>query len=95
LSPYRSGKVNNIEYVKGLTLRCPANLSTNAADLGTGVKGALYLASDVTLDLVFGDGAWSKAVRFFSFPAQAAALSNFQSFPSPAWCLVKHGVKKL
>jgi hypothetical protein len=69
-----SGKVNNIEYVKGLILRCPANLSTNAANLGTGVKGGLHLASDVTLDLVFGHGAWSKAVRS---PPDSAPSQHF------------------
>jgi len=57
-----SGMVTNLEYVKGIVLRCPSNLSSNAAHMGAGFTSGPRLASEITIDLVFGHGAWSKQV---------------------------------
>ncbi len=65
-----TGKISNLEYVKGVVLRCPANPAANAATMSaTGLKvknehacHGLRVASEVTMDLILGHGSWSKEV---------------------------------
>ena len=67
-----SGKVTNLEYVKGLVVRCPADKKVNAASVSMGVPGGHLLAPDVIMDLVFGHGAWSKEKEAKRARTQAA-----------------------
>ena len=67
-----SGKVTNLEYVKGLVVRCPADKKVNAASVSMGVPGGHQLAPDVMMDLVFGHGAWSKEKEAKRARTQAA-----------------------
>jgi hypothetical protein len=64
-------KIASLEYVKGVVLRCPANPTANPANVdatalkdkhGHSCKG-LQVASEVTMDLILGNGSWSKEVR--------------------------------
>ena len=66
-----TGKISSLEYVKGVVLRCPANLATNPASMqatafqdkhGHTCQG-LQISSEVTMDLILGNGSWSKEVH--------------------------------
>ena len=93
-----TGKIASLEYVKGVVLRCPANPAANPANVdatalkdkhGHACKG-LQVASEVTMDLILGNGSWSKEVRLeLRFSCMSCpCLRNVMQLSKASWAWI-------